>query len=625
MVRPLVLFVALALPGLLPAGSSGSLLDLRPDGRLLLVANPDSGTVTVIHAIEHVKLREVRVGEQPEGVAWLGDGPLALATLYRAGQVVLFSAETGEIVARLPVAAEPTAVVLRRDSRRGYVSHDAPGLVSEIDLATRRVLRTFAVGGAARGLALSPDEKTLYVTLFRSAVLVGIDLEAGKITGKWQGPEEDNLCRSVAVHPSLPFAYLPHLRSRTTATDGDMPVTPVLTVADLRPSRRPARTAIALDAFNSGRSVCNPWEVALAPDGTRLYVVHAGTNDLNVARIAAEDGRLERVGHLVGVGQNPRAVRVAPDGKTVWVYAALDFEATCHDARTLRVRGRVRTTEPPRSAEWVRGKALFHTALPPLTRRRWVACASCHPDGQSDHRVWRMPAGPRRTPSLFGLAHTGALHWSADRDEVQDFEYTIRGPLMQGKGVLAGPLRPKDDLHPVELDETLAGRSADLDALALFCNSFSFPLSPYIPGPGKLSPEAERGRQLFFSDAVGCAKCHSGPYFTDSTLSRPFVLHDVGTGDDPAEKMGPRFDTPTLLGVHRGGPYLHHGKAATLRDVLTTCNSRDQHGRTSHLRDREIEELIAFLRALPYGPPGEKGAALESGVEEPLRRRPGGR
>ena len=36
----------------------------------------------------------------------------------------------------------------------------------------------------------------------------------------------------------------------------------------------------------------------------------------------------------------------------------------------------------------------------------------------------------RRT-ALFGVAHTHPLHWSADRDEVQDFEYTIRGRLMQ--------------------------------------------------------------------------------------------------------------------------------------------------------------------------------------------------
>jgi cytochrome c peroxidase len=199
------------------------------------------------------------------------------------------------------------------------------------------------------------------------------------------------------------------------------------------------------------------------------------------------------------------------------------------------------------------------------------------------------------------------LHWSADRDEVQDFEYTIRGRLMQGPGLFRGPLKPKAGFEPTELDMDLAGRSKDLDALAVYCNSFEFTLSPHIPAPGRLSAAAERGKALFFSDAVGCAKCHSGPYYTDSTLKKPFNLHDVGTGgDDPSEKMGPKYDTPTLLGVYRTAPYLHHGKAKTLRDVLTTCNKDDKHGKTSHLKPNEIDDLVAFLKALPYEmPPNE--------------------
>ena len=36
------------------------------------------------------------------------------------------------------------------------------------------------------------------------------------------------------------------------------------------------------------------------------------------------------------------------------------------------------------------------------------------------------------------------------------------------------------------------------------------------------------------------------PYFSDSSLQKPYKLHDVGTGDDPTEKMGPAYDTPTL-------------------------------------------------------------------------------
>jgi cytochrome c peroxidase len=114
-------------------------------------------------------------------------------------------------------------------------------------------------------------------------------------------------------------------------------------------------------------------------------------------------------------------------------------------------------------------------------------------------------------------------------------------------------------------------------------------------------------------DDVGCAKCHSGPAFTDSNLragsleGKPYRLHDVGTGDDdPSEKMGPSFDTPTLLGIYRTAPYLHHGKAATLREVLVEQNRKDQHGRTSHLKPNEVDDLVEFLKSLPYELPQQQ-------------------
>jgi hypothetical protein len=327
---------------------------------------------------------------------------------------------------------------------------------------------------------------------------------------------------------------------------------------------------------------------------------------MNISNVIDDDYReMSPIGGPVKVGQNPRAVRVSPDGKTVYVSNTLDFEVSIHDAGNLRKLGSVKVCEPAKTPEWVRGKALFNVALPPMTIPRWVACVSCHPDGFSDARVWQNPEGLRKTPHMFGMGHTHPLHWSADRDEVQDFEYTIRSKLMKGTGLVKGSIKPKVGFKPAELDEPLSGRSKDLDALAIYCNSFEATmLSPHVPAAGKLSERAERGKALFFSKEVGCAVCHSGPYYTDSTLTKPFKVHDVGTGtDDPSEKMGPLYDTPSLLYVYRNPPYLHHGKAKTLHDVLTTCNKQNKHGKTSHLKAEEIDDLVEFLKSLPYEPP----------------------
>jgi len=200
------------------------------------------------------------------------------------------------------------------------------------------------------------------------------------------------------------------------------------------------------------------------------------------------------------------------------------------------------------------------------------------------------------------MAWTHPLHWSADRDEVQDFEHTIRGNLMQGKGLVRGKINP-------ELAAPNKGLSKELDALAAYSNTHKFPLSPHAKSA--LSDSAKRGRDLFFSKETNCASCHGGPYYTDSTPSAAIVRHDVGTGHaDPTEKMGPAYDTPTLLGIYKTAPYLHHGKAATLEEVLTKYNPNQKHGKTAQLTPTQTADLVEFLKALPYEDPEPEAIKL---------------
>jgi YVTN family beta-propeller protein len=595
------------------AGTSNSLLDVSADGGRLLAANPDNGTVSVVDRAARKVVHEIKVGDKVEGVTWIGKGPLAAAAIYRENQVVFFDAASGKVVKRLTVAAEPYGIIANRAGNRLWVTHEYPGLVTEIAFPSDaqpspKIVRTMKAGAFVRGLALSPDEKRIYVTEFLTGILHALDLRSGKIVDSWKGHSTDNLCRSVVLNPRRPKAYLTHIRSMVAVNHGAGSIFPHLSICDLvPPNGTKRRTSLALDTYNGVYVVTNAWESAISPDGKRLYTIYAGTNDMNVSDVEDDDYKEVERAFVARVGQNPRAVRVSPDNKTVYIYNAMDFAVSVHQAQTMRRLATIEVCVPPKTKEWVRGKILFNTALPPLSSRRWVACSSCHPDGHADGRVWQNPEGLRKTTALFGVAHTHPLHWSADRDEVQDFEYTIRGPLMQGRGLLSERIRPKQSFKPTELDEHMSGRCADLDALAIYCNSFDFVLSPHIVAPGKLSEKAQRGKKLFFDKTVGCATCHSGPYYTDSSLKKPFKLHDVGTGkDDPSEKIGGRYDTPTLLGVYRTAPYLHHGNAKTLRDVLTTCNKQDKHGKTGHLQARDIDDLVEFVKSLPYEKPPDE-------------------
>ena len=558
MVNRPVLLVALAICVVVPtmawAGSSNSLMDISPDGKQLLVVNADNGSITLVDLTQKKVVREISVGDKPEGVTWVDGKTLAAVTVYRDNKVVFVDVAEGKILNKLSVSHEPYGIVALKDGSRIYVTHEYPGTVSEIDTRTRKVLREMPVGSMVRGIALSPDEKRVYVTEFYTAQLHALELKTGKVVDHWKGQMVDNLARNVILHPRRPKAYVSHIRSQVTVNHGAGSIFPHLTIYDLNlPATQSRFTSLALDTYNGVRVVTNTWESALSPDAKRLYTIYAGTDDMNVSAVVDDDYKeIERLGRVVRVGTNPRAVRVTPDGKTIIVLNSLDFDIRLIDADSLRLSERIPVCAPPKTPEWVLGKQVFSSAQAPLSGRMWVACASCHPDGAQDGRVWQQPEGLRKTTAFFGLAHTHPLHWSADRDEVQDFEYTIQSKLMQGTGFLRGKIQPKVGFHPVELEEKTSGRSRELDALAVYCNSFEPTQSPHAAGPGKLSEQAERGRVLFHDRTVGCAVCHNGPYYTDSNLTRPFKLHDVGTGkDDPTEKMGPTYDTPTLVGVYR--------------------------------------------------------------------------
>jgi hypothetical protein len=241
-------------------------------------------------------------------------------------------------------------------------------------------------------------------------------------------------------------------------------------------------------------------------------------------------------------------------------------------------------------------------------------------DGGSDRRVWDFTGrgeGLRKTTSLLGRAGMGhgPVHWSANFDEIQDFEHDIRGPF-GGKGFLSDA-----DFNAGTRNRTLgdkkAGVNPELDALAAYVASLDrVNPSPYRNPNGSMTSDAMAGRRIFHRADVGCAVCHGGPQYTysgdpdkitlvpgrDFLTADGMLLHDVGTmGPGSGKRLNDSLkglDIPTLKGIWEMPPYLHDGSAPTLMDVITTRNPEDKHGKTSHLSTQEKGQLVAFLLQL---------------------------
>jgi hypothetical protein len=55
--------------------------------------------------------------------------------------------------------------------------------------------------------------------------------------------------------------------------------------------------------------------------------------------------------------------------------------------------------------------------------------------------------------------------------------------------------------------------------------------------------------------------------------------------------------------------------------VLTTFNKADKHGKTSHLKPAEVDDLVAFLKSLPYErPPDETPNTVKDRYVAPKKK-----
>ena len=599
--------------------------------RLVINANPDNDTVSVLDADALEKVAEVDVFAGPTSLALAGDGRLWVAHEDDYA-IAIIDLDTFEVVdgLRLPYASQPAGLVI--GAERAYVSLQALGQVVAIDTETLEIAEPVAVGPWARGLALSADEATLYVTHFISGPASGtvsiVDPESMTVRSQSElvidpGPDTDQTGRgipnyvfAVALTPDGTEAWVTAKKDnieRGVARDGD----PLTVDNTVRPMLGSLDTGTGLEDMSKRLDIDDrnlPSHVTFSPLGDYAFVTITGSSFIDVrdrygARTSSAD--------LKEAGLAPRGSVLGPDGK-LFVHGWLSRTVVVFDVSQILASvdfAAVRLAEIPVVAqekldpEVLLGKQIFYNSEDRrMTVEGYISCGSCHFDGFEDGRVWDFTGrgeGLRNNISLLGRRGTGhgRVHWSANFDEIQDFEHDIRAAF-GGFGFVEDP-----DFDTSEIGTPLgapkAGASADLDALAAFVTSLdAVHRSPFRNSDGTLTPDGEAGAEIFAR--LGCGECHAGDDFTDSATG---AVHDVGTLTElSGQRLGgplEGIDTPTLLGIWETAPYLHDGSAATLRDVLVARNPDDEHGAVSSLSAEEIDQLVAYLLQIDgHNPPG---------------------
>jgi len=206
--------------------------------------------------------------------------------------------------------------------------------------------------------------------------------------------------------------------------------------------------------------------------------------------------------------------------------------------------------------------------------------------------------GVARRITIGGVVELGRFGWKAQVPTLADF---VRDAL----GGELGLTTSDDGRGFALLSDADASADPELDDDAVADMAFFLANLPPPARTASTEPEVLRGELLF--SGLGCVKCHvpslegvDGPVWLYSDL----LLHDVWPADFRGMSesgAGPGvYRTPPLWGIRETAPYLHDGRASTLRaavlahdgEALAIRNDFDS------LSAADKNALLAFLEDL---------------------------
>lgn len=169
------------LDGFIPTGNAPTGVAFSPDGSTAYVANQLDANVSVINVASAQVIATISTGvADPFAVQVSPDGSrLFIGTNGTA--VLIVDTGSNQIIESTDVGAAPNAFVVAPDNRIIYVSSFVGSTVSELDMFTGLVLRTFSVGGTPQGMAITRKGDRLYVAN-EAGYLTEITLQTGAIT-----------------------------------------------------------------------------------------------------------------------------------------------------------------------------------------------------------------------------------------------------------------------------------------------------------------------------------------------------------------------------------------------------------------------------------------------------------
>jgi cytochrome c peroxidase len=273
------------------------------------------------------------------------------------------------------------------------------------------------------------------------------------------------------------------------------------------------------------------------------------------------------------------------------------------------------------------GKKLFSEKI--LSQDSTVSCASCHKPQYAFADTVAFSTGiggkltKRNTPSVLNMKNRPYFFWDG------------RAASLEEQALM--PIQNPDEMN-LTVEEAVQRLNASAEYTSLFLKIFKQKPTAKNLGAAfaayertletvdskfddwsnnlkNLTPQEERGRQLFVGDKAKCFDCHRMEDFTTDDfrnigLYNGKELNDAGLYNiTKKESDKGKFKTPGLRNIAVTAPYMHNGMFSTLEQVVDYYNNPTQFVKDGINTDellqkplgltlKEKKDLVAFLKTL---------------------------
>jgi len=321
-----------------PSGSLGNASG-APRGPLLYVSNETGGSVDVVDPARGALVQRIAVGKRPRGIVLSHDRTRVFVALSgspiggpgvdesklppadrKADGIGVIDVASHTLTRKYESGIDPETFALSPDDRTMFVSNEDSGELSTVDVATGAVRAHLKIGDEPEGVTIRPDGKLVYVTCETSNAIYAID------------PADNRIAAIVPTSPrprALVFTPDSRLAFATAETGGAVDL--------IDPSARKVIKTIQIPKDSGNPIPPRPMGLALSADAKHVFVSlgrEKGLIEIDVATQA-----ITRT--IPNVGARPWGIALSPDGKQIYTANGPSGDVSVVDIASGKVDRRI--------------------------------------------------------------------------------------------------------------------------------------------------------------------------------------------------------------------------------------------------------------------------------------------